>query len=365
MPLRNTGSQSPYRFLLFLPTLLLAALFLQPQATIRQMDVAQYFAVGHIVRDGKIAAIYDPQSYRDFAALASRGGKAGALYYNRPAFYALATLPFAYMPYETFVLVVRIGSYALFAAALWLIPRWFPGVPYSRALLMAFEPFLWSVAIGQDTILLALLVGLGAHLLVNRGRVFLGGSIMALALFKPHIVWAIPLALAAQRRWRALAGFMAVGIFLALLSFALVGTSGVEQWIALLKAPSTDATSQGMGNVREVAARFGLPAAVSFAAIALAAFVGCLCRSLPVALAAALFVGPMLVPHSFLQDYSPAAVSALIAPGPMSYAVLIPWQLFVPGAASGIPYAMTGTAFMLVMAVWPPMDKPRNLRRAG
>jgi hypothetical protein len=353
MQMRNTGPKSPYRFLLFLPTLLLAAVFLQPQAKIRQVDVAQYFAAGHIVRDGKIAALYDHRSYREFVALAS-GGRAGSLYYNRPAFYALATLPFAYMPYETFVLVVGIGSYALFAAALWLIPRWFPGVPHSRALLLSFEPFLWSVGIGQDTILLTLIVGLGAHLLLNRRKVFLGGAIMALALFKPHIVWAIPLALAAQRRWRALAGFMAVAIFLALLSFALIGANGVEQWIAVLKAPTTDVTSQGMGNVREVAARFGLLAAISFTAITLAALLGCLYRSLPIAMAAALFVGPMLVPHSFLQDYSPAAVSALIAPCPMSYAVLIPWQLFVPGPTSGIPYAITGTAFMLAMAFWPP-----------
>ncbi len=356
-PKGKSGRKSPYRLLLFFPTLLLAAVFLQPQAEIRQMDVAQYFAVGHIVRDGKIAALYDHESYREFVALASRGGKAGALYYNRPAFYALATLPFAYMSYETFVLVIRIGSYALFAAALWLIPYWFPYVTHSRALLIAFQPFLWSVAIGQDTILLTLIVGLGAHLLLNRGKTFLSGAIMALAVFKPHIVWAIPLALTAQRRWSALAGFM--GIFLALLSYALIGTSGVEQWIAVLKAPTTDVTSQDMGNIREITSMFGLPAGISFAVITLAAFVGCLCRSLPVALAAALFVGPMLVPHSFLQDYSPAAVSALIAPSPMSYAVLIPWQLFVPGRASGISYAITGTAFMLVMAFWPPIDKRR------
>jgi hypothetical protein len=359
-PESKGGRRSPYRFLLFLPTLLLAAVFLQPQAKIRQMDVTQFFAVGHIVRDGKIAALYDHESYRDFVALAARGGKAGALYYDRPAFYALATLPFSYMSYETFLLVVRIASYVLFAAVLWFIPRWFPDVTHSRALLLAFQPFLWTVAMGQDTILLALIVGLGAHLLLNRGKDLLGGATMALAGFKPHIVWAIPLAFAAQRRWGALAAFMAVGTFLALLSFVLIGPHGVEQWMAVLKAPTTDINSQDMGNIREVAARFGLPAAVPFAAITLGAFVGCLRRSLPVALAAALFVGPMLVPHSYLGDYSPAAVSALIAPGPMSYAVLIPWHLFLPGRASGIPYAITGAAFMLVMAAWPPINRRRK-----
>jgi len=317
----------------------------------RQVDVPQYFAVGHIVRDGKIAQLYDHDSYRDFVALAARGGKEGALYYNRPAFHALALMPFAYMSYETFLLVVRIGSYALLGLALWLLPRWFPKVAHSRVLLLCFQPFLWTIAMGQDTIVLALIIGYGTHLIVHRDEDLRGGAILALSLFKPHVVWGIPIALAAFRRWRALAGFAAVGTFLALLSFILIGPHGVQQWIAVLKAPTTDVNSEWMGNLRDIAVKFGPTVAIAFGLVVVVGFAVCLRRSFPAALSAALFIGPILVPHSYLQDYSPVVVSALLAPNlALAYFVLIPWQYFWPGKASGLPYAITGAVFMLALA---------------
>jgi hypothetical protein len=213
---------------------------------------------------------------------------------------------------------------------------------------------MWTLAVGQDTIILTLLVGYGIHLLLHSERDFQGGAILALGLFKPHIVWAIPLALAAQRKWRALTGFVAVGAFLALLSFALIGFHGVQQWIAVLKAPTTDVNTEYMGNVREIAATAGLTAGVAFAGLALTSFGVCSRRSLSAGLAAALFVGPMLVPHSYLQDYSPTAVSALMVPSPvLSYLVLIPWQYFWPGKASGMPYAICGIGFLFFLAFSP------------
>lgn len=339
------GHRSRYRFLLYLPAIFLAVLFVQPHAGLRQVDVPQFHAVGHLVRAGHIARLYDQDAYRQL--------NLPAMGYNRPAFYALALLPFGFMDYQMFLRVVRLASYILFGLGVWLIPRWFP-LPHARALLVAFQPFLWSIVLGQDTILLTLIVGFGLHLMLHRGKGLEGGAVMALAVFKPHIVWAIPLALAAQRQWRALAGFMAVGGFLALLSFALVGARGIEQWIIVLQAPTTDASLEYMGNIRQIAAQFGMPAAVALGLITVTSFALCLRRSLPAAIAAALFVGPMLVPHSYLQDYSPAALSALMTPHPvMAYAVLTPWPMFVPGLASGVPYFLTGCAFLAVTAFWP------------
>ena len=357
-----TARKSPYRFLVFLPFLLLAIIFLQPQKLLRQEDVPQYFAAGRIVHAGKIAQLYDHDSYKEFVVLA--GG--ASLYYNRPAFHALALWPFAYMTYGSFLLTARILSYLLFGLALWLVPRWFPGKAQCRALLLCFQPFIWTLAVGQDTIVLTLLIGYGIHLLLHRENDFQSGAIMALGLFKPHLVWAIPIALAAQRKWRALTGFMAVGSFLALVSFALIGPHGVQQWIAVLKAPTTDVNTEYMGNVREIAAKAGLAAAVAFGGLALTSFAVCCRRSLSSALAAGLFLGPMLVPHSYLQDYSPAAVSALIVPGPaLSYLVLIPWQYFWPGKASGMPFAICGIGFLSLLAFWPPISSwLRNTARS-
>lgn len=349
---RKAGRKWAHRFLLYLPAALLAVLFVQPQANLRQVDVPQFYAVGHVVRAGHIARVYDQDVYRELGV--------PAMGYNRPAFYALALLPFGFMDYETFLRSVRVGSYVLFGLGIWLIPRWFPR-PHARALLLAFQPFLWSLVLGQDTILLTLIVGFGLHLMLHRGKDLEGGAVMALAVFKPHVVWAIPLALAAQRQWRALAGFMTIGGFLAVLSFALVGFDGIEQWLVVLQAPTTDASLEYMGNVRQIGAQFGIPAAVALSVLTVVSLAICLRRSLPVALAAALFAGPMLVPHSYLQDYSPAALSALIAPHPvMAYALLAPWPMFVPGLASGIPYALFGCVFLAGMAFGPSLWRHRK-----
>ena len=347
----KTRKRSPYRFLLYLPSLFLALLFLAPQEGIRQIDVPQFFAVGHILREGKIARLYDHDSYRNFIALAGNN----SLYYNRPPFHALALLPFGYMSYSTFLLIAKIGSYLLFALAVWLIPRWFPGITHARPLLLCFPPFLYSVAVGQDTILLTLIVGYGAYLIL-RNKDLAGGVTLALGLFKPHLLWAVPIALAAQRRWRALFGFCGMSLLLAILSLALIGPHGIGQWLEVLKAPTTDIMPEQMGNIRGLSYRIGTVPSLAIAGVAAVAFVVCAWkRSTQVALAAALFVGPLLVPHSYLQDYSPGAIAALLSPYPAnSFVVLIPWELFWPEKTiSGIPFALTGLVFLCVLAFWP------------
>jgi Glycosyltransferase family 87 len=356
--------RSPYQFLIYLPSLCLAMLFLAPQKGTRQIDVPQFFAAGHIVRGGKIARLYDHDSYRNFVALAGKN----SLYYNRPPFHALALLPFAYMSYNTFLLTVKIGSYLLLALAVWLIPRWFPAITHARPLLLCFPPFLLSVAVGQDTIFLTLIVGYGAYLIL-RNKDLEGGITLALALFKPHLLWAVPIALAAQSRWRALFGFCGMGFLLAILSLALIGPQGIGQWLAVLKAPTTDTVPELMGNIRGLSYQMGTVPSVAIAGIAAVAFVVCAWkRSTQVALAAAFFVGPLLVPHSYLQDYSPAAVAALLSPyAAISFVVLIPWPLFWPEKTiSGIPYALTALVFLCALAFWPFVEaKALKVRNRG
>lgn len=337
----------PYHYLLYLPGLICLVWFIQIRASVPQVDLAQFYAAAHIVSAGNVARLYDRDSYTGFEALAGEGN----IYYNRPAFHALASVPIVYLSYETYLLLGRIGSYLLLGLALWLIPKWFPGMPYSRALLPCFLPFLWTTATGQDTILLTLIVGYGVHLILHRDKDIQGGAVLALALVKPHILWAVPVALAAQRRWRALAGFAAVAGFLALLSFLLIGSHGVQQWVAVLKAPSTDMHVARMGNPRGIAVHYGVGVAAVFVALTLVSFGVCIWRrSLQTALAAALFAGPMLPPHSYVCDYSASAISALLTPyTALQVLVLLPWHFFAAGP-SGIPYALTGCVFLLVMA---------------
>ena len=108
----------------------------------------------------------------------------------------------------------------------------------SRIWLFVFMPFLYSVALGQDTLLLTLMIAYALRLILDEKQAP-AGVILAFCLCKPHLVWGIPIALAAGKRWRALFWFVATACSLGLLSFALVGTRGMLQWLDLLQSPTT------------------------------------------------------------------------------------------------------------------------------
>ena len=117
-------------------------------------------------------------------------------------------------------------------------------------------PFLYSIKFGQDTLLLTLLVA-WAVCLCHRGRDIPAGVILAFAGFKPHLIWALPIALATVKRWKMINAFLATAAFLALFSVALVGPSGVMDWVGLLQAPSTDFVPDLMVNVRSLGLHWG------------------------------------------------------------------------------------------------------------
>ncbi len=153
-PRESDTSWNLWPILIYLPALSLGVFFLQPQANIRQTDAAQFQIAAQVVRDGNVAQLY-------------RISREQKIYYLRPTFHAIAFLPVAYISRDAFLRAARIASYALLGLAVWLFPRWFPGIAHSRALLLCFQPFLWTVGLGQDTIILALFVGYGMHLIFH------------------------------------------------------------------------------------------------------------------------------------------------------------------------------------------------------
>jgi hypothetical protein len=59
--------------------------------------------------------------------------------------------------------------------------------------------------------------------------------VLALGLAKFHLFLLWPVALACTRRWRSLGGSAAVASALGAASFALGGSAGVRQYLALLR----------------------------------------------------------------------------------------------------------------------------------
>jgi hypothetical protein len=309
-----------------------------------QVDAPQGWFAGNMVRTGHSGDLYNETAQEGFHSQTGTWA-----HYNRPAFHALLMVPLSLMPLGSYLWFVKCANLALYIALVWLLPRWFPGVPLGRVWLISFKPFLFSVLLGQDTLLLTLIVGYGFKLMLE-DQELRAGSILALAIFKPQIVWMVPVVFIAKRRWAALAGFMAVSAALCLVSFLIIGPHGVGEFLSMLRSWRTDTFVNGMGNARGLATFMPAVAAYGLIAASVVAFALCLWkRSFKQCLMAALFLGPMLAPHSFLQDFSPVAISALSAPPLLAYLPLTPWPQLWP-FSSGAPFALAGCVFVGVIA---------------
>jgi hypothetical protein len=217
--------------------------------------------------------------------------------------------------------------------------------------LIIFIPFLYSLAYGQDTLLLTLLVGYGLYVAARQQHVT-AGIILALASFKPQAVFLLPIAIIAARKWRMLGAFLSMGAALSLVSFAMVGMQGFREWLDLLRSPTTDFGVAGMGNLRSIGLNLGIPAMIGIAALATAAFALTLYRR-PFLEGAcvALLMGLLFSPHTYTQDYSVLAVVAVsVCPVALRYAVLVPWLYFV---SENLALIALNLACMSGIAVWP------------
>src|SRR5260370_42701264 len=85
-----------------------------------------------------------------------------------------------------------------------------------------------------------------------------------------------------------------------------------------------------MGNIRAFWIHFGIAAALVGGLAALVCLGFVLRRGdFHEGVAAALFLGPLLSPHTYWQDYSLGAVAVLLVPNRfLRYLVLLPWPFF-------------------------------------
>ena len=155
----------------------------------------------------------------------------------RPVFYAVALAPMAAMPYRVaFVTWTALQVVLLLACWIWAWRRFGPDALVFAALSL---PAPLGIASGQDCVLmLALLVV--AFELKERGRAASGGVVLALMLFKFHLVLLWPVALIVQRRWRMFMGYCTAAAALLLISLALGGIADARLYLALLQNKSLD-----------------------------------------------------------------------------------------------------------------------------
>jgi len=216
-------------------------------------------------------------------------------------------------------------SLAALAAALWYARPRHHSVALYFIWWAALAPLWFSAYEGQVTILAAAALLVGWRLLETRHE-FLGGAILAAALFKPYLVLLLPLALLVSGRWRALLGFTAVAAAAGVGMLLTLHPDGIQGYLATLLAPH--APSETEETLRS-ALGGGLPV-LAIQAVAVLAVIAVAVRARrtraawPVVVSA-LMGSFLLATYWHPQDYLvlDAAAAIMLAAGPLEAGVLV------------------------------------------
>src|SRR5437867_3980456 len=210
-----------------------------PQALHGNSDFRQLYTAAYMIRTGRGHQLYDYQAQKQFQdALVSR--EELALPFIRPAYQAVAMVPFSLFRYRTAYLLFLALNLGLVALCFSLLK------PHMRnlsaawrclppAMLFTFLPVNVALMQGQDSILLLVLLA-AAFVALHRGRGFAAGTLVGLGLFKLQIVIPIAILFFAWRRWRFFAGFLPSSAFAMGVSLWVIGLEQAKAFVHSLFA---------------------------------------------------------------------------------------------------------------------------------
>ncbi len=202
-------------------------------------DFMSFYAAGKLVQRGEASRLYDRKAQWDVQQKFTSAVRVrqSALPYIRPPFEALLFFPLAYLSYPAACVVWMGFKIAILFLVLFLlrvctslhfglfsIPAW-------TVFCLAASPITFDLLLGQDAILL-LLVFASVFVALSRKADFLAGILLALGLFKFHLVLPLLLIFALRRKFRLVSGFAMIAAILLFVSAALVG------WKVLLNYPA-------------------------------------------------------------------------------------------------------------------------------
>jgi Glycosyltransferase family 87 len=248
-------------------------------------DFTIFYTAGKCILQGQGWQLYDLETQfaiqREFASEVKH--RDNPLPFNHPPFEALLFAPLARLPYVAAYVVWAVFNIGLILG-FWILLR--PRLPSLHGFLpalpllamFAFFPLIVALLQGQDSVLLLFLYGL-AFCALARGRAFVAGVCLGLALFKFQLVLPFVLVLLVRRHWRALAGFIVTAFALLLVSATVVGWSGVMAYPGFVLRMNRSGAQAGiyprdMPNLRGLVAGSlhfeGVPAALLIIALSIA-----------------------------------------------------------------------------------------------
>ncbi|HSS94984.1 MAG TPA: glycosyltransferase family 87 protein [Candidatus Dormibacteraeota bacterium] len=316
-------------------------------------DFRLYYAGAEVGLRYGWSRIYDAGLHQAAVAALHPVGPWYALLTPAPITWLVAPLTVIGYPAAYWVWVA-ISLALLGVAVIYARPRQYPA---ALCLLWwaALGPLWFSAYEGQVTILVAAGLLAGWKLLETR-RDFLGGAILALALFKPHLVLLLPIALLVSGRKRALMGFLAVGLAEGIGMLVTLHLDGTSAYLTTLLAPQAAGdTARTLGAILgHSPAAFAIQAAVVVAVIVIAAHTRRTRAAWPLVVSAVLG-SFLLATYWHPQDYIAigAAAAIILAAGPRTTGVLMAAAVaVVAGLANPFNSHQNAVGWLLLAAVF-------------
>ncbi len=237
------------------------------------------------------------------------------VYFVRPQVYAALLAPLALLPIRpSFVCFVVLHAVILILCWYWAYKRFGPDAVTLAAL---FPAAIMSFAFGQDVVLFLGLFVL-SYYLFEQDRPLLSGFVLGLAFIKPHLMFLIPMVLIFQRRWRILGGLALAGALEVVISVALGGFAGAQNYVRFLRVRQHDLspTPERMMNVYAIARNLQIDSA-AFNAVLVLIVIGCVLAicwrgSWWQAFSAAIIGTLLIAPHTYLYDSTLVVLPALL-----------------------------------------------------
>lgn len=195
--------------------------------------VSSFYSAADMLRRGD-DAIYCASCLQSHAEkLFHTGSSIFSFQYDNPPLGAWLLQPLTYLTPQTALAVFLLASLLAVGAAAWLLRSDITRDPRRMLIaVLAFAslPAAMTFAYGQWDGLLAL-VAAGAYVAIGRDRQFAAGLLIAVVLFKPQLVWLVPVVFAIAGSWRVLLGIVVGVVGWALSSIAILGPSDTLLWL--------------------------------------------------------------------------------------------------------------------------------------
>ncbi len=174
-------------------------------------DFICFYAASDMAKEGRILDIYNiTKAWEKETEIVGHFINPVGWYY--PPTFLLFVFPLSYLPYIASLAIWITSTLIIYVAVLRrIVPD-----PLIYSLALAFPGALQNILHGQNGFLTASLLGWGLFLL--QGNPWLGGLLLGVLSYKPHLAFLVFVALVAGKYWKALGGAMISAAILALSS---------------------------------------------------------------------------------------------------------------------------------------------------